>query len=273
MITRMAPTPSGFLHAGNGAAFVLAWQLARQAGGQVLLRIDDLDAERVRPEYVQDIFDTLAWLGVDWDLGPRSPKELQESWSQHLRLAEYNRLLAELRDAGHLYACDCSRSQIAARGAKAEYDGHCRGRNLPMDKPDVAWRLKLPEGATVAMRTWPDGKPQEHLVEAPDPVVRQRTGRPAYQVASLADDLRFGVDFIVRGMDLLPSTMVQLHMAKLLGLGKFGRVLFLHHALLAGPDGRKMSKSAGAASLRHWRESGKGPSEVFAMVDRLMARS
>ncbi|MBS1547527.1 MAG: tRNA glutamyl-Q synthetase [Bacteroidetes bacterium] len=269
MITRIAPTPSGYLHAGNGAAFVLAWQLAREAGGKLLLRIDDLDIERVRPEYVQDIFDTLVWLGIDWDLGPRDPWQLAQSWSQHLRMPEYNRLLAELRAAGQLYACDCSRSQIAARASKAEYDGHCRSRDIDLDAPEVAWRLRIPQGSSLHMPVWPSRSARQYELDMPDPVVRQRNGRPAYQIASLSDDLRFQVDLVVRGMDLLPSTLVQLHIADVLGRPAFSQAVFLHHALLTGPGGGKLSKAAGAESLKHWRETGRGPGEVLALAERL----
>lgn len=269
MKTRIAPTPSGYLHVGNGAAFVLAWKLARAAGGRVLLRIDDLDAERARPAYVQDIFDTLQWLGIGWEEGPRSPQELTEHWSQHHRLAQYHRLLAELRAAGHLYACDCSRSLIAKRGTTAAYDGHCRHRNLDLDGPEMAWRLRLPEAGTVALREWPTGTVRQHALDLPDPVLRQRNGRPAYHVASLADDVHFGVDLVVRGMDLLPSTLVQSYLAGVLGLEAFVRTTFLHHALLTGPEGTKLSKSAGAAALRQWRETGRSPQEVHRLADQL----
>lgn len=271
MKTRLAPTPSGYLHVGNGAAFVLAWQLAQEAGGKVLLRIDDLDAERARTEYVQDIFDTLTWLGISWDEGPRDPRQLVQHWSQHVRLPAYHRLLAELRAAGHLYACDCSRSLIAKRGATAEYDGHCRHRGLDLDWPEVAWRMRLPEAGTVALREWPTGKVRQHALDLPDLVVRQRNGRPAYQVASLADDLHFGVDTIVRGKDLLPSTLIQLHMAAVLGRTAFTGVVFLHHELVMGADGGKLSKSAKAGSLKHWRETGRGPEEVLALAGQLRA--
>lgn len=269
MKTRIAPTPSGYLHVGNGAAFVLAWQLAHVAGGKVLLRIDDLDAERARPEYVQDIFDTLHWLGVEWNEGPRSPVELDQGWSQHRRLAGYVALLEELRSGGHLYACNCSRNQVLERTGTTAYDGHCRDRAYDLSAPDMAWRLTLPEQHTVAMRTWPDGRHRHQPLMAPDPVVSQRNGRPAYQVASLYDDLHFGVDTIVRGVDLLPSTLIQLYMADVLGRSAFTEVVFLHHELVMGADGGKLSKSAGAESLRHWRLRGRGPEEVFAMAELL----
>ncbi|MBP8823953.1 MAG: hypothetical protein KBH07_09935 [Flavobacteriales bacterium] len=269
MKTRLAPTPSGFLHAGNGAAFVLAWKLARQAGGRLLLRIDDLDAGRVRPEYVKDVFDTLAWLGIEPDEGPRTPEELEGAWSQHRRMAGYMDLLDELRRTGRLYACDCSRKQITGRTGTAEYDGHCRSRGLDLEEPEVAWRLKVPAHAKVHLRTWPDGARREVALAAPDPVVRQRNGFPAYQVASLCDDLLFGVDTIVRGLDLLPSTLLQLHMAGLLGRKAFGEVVFLHHRLITGPAGEKLSKSAGAESLGQWRKGGRDPLEIHALAERL----
>lgn len=270
MKTRLAPTPSGFLHAGNGASFVLAWRLAREAGGRVLLRIDDLDAERARPEYVQDIFDTLRWLGVDWDEGPRDAAELERQWTQHRRMADYAALMGRLRAEGHLYACTCSRKDIAARGVEREYDGHCRDRNLPLDLPGCRWRLRLPQTGTVAMHAWPDGRLEHLPMPVADPVIRQQNGRPAYQIASLSDDLRFGVDLVVRGADLLPSTAIQLYMARVLGLGAFTETLFLHHALLLDDAGRKRSKSGGAASLRELRLGGGDPEGVHRLAANLL---
>lgn len=271
MKTRLAPTPSGFLHAGNGADFVLAWKLARRNGGQVLLRIDDLDAERVRSEYVQDVFDTLQWLGLDWDEGPADPMDLARSWSQQHRVPRYRALMARLRAEGHLYACTCSRSEVQQRTGSTAYDGHCRDRGAPMDTPDCAWRLRLPRGASVAWHTWPEGKLRETSLDLPDPVIRQRNGRPAYQIASLADDVHFGVDTIVRGRDLLPSTAIQQYLAKLLEMPTFGKALFLHHSLVLGPSGEKRSKSKGAGSLRAIRLAGGDPMEVHRLARKLLA--
>lgn len=273
MKTRIAPTPSGYLHAGNGAAFVLAWRLAREAGGKVLLRIDDLDAERMRPEYVEDIFATLRWLGVDWDEGPQGPVELQHRWSQQLRMAEYAALVRQLREGGHLYACTCSRKEVAARTGTGLYDGHCRGRGVPMDLPGRAWRLRMPRDGQVEWRTWPDGAVRHLRLNLPDPVVRQRDGRPAYQVASLCDDVRFGISVVVRGEDLLPSTAIQQHLAALLGIGSFRQVLFLHHPLVLDEQGRKRSKSSGAVSLRELRMQGGGPAPVHQLAQVLLERA
>jgi glutamyl/glutaminyl-tRNA synthetase len=269
MKTRIAPTPSGYLHAGNGAAFMLAWRLAQEAGGKLLLRIDDLDAERVRPEYLLDIFATLDWLGVVPDEGPRNAQELQAKWSQRFRLAEAEALLGALRTAGVLYGCDCSRKQVLERSGPDGYDGACRQKNKDLDGPGMAWRLRLPDPLVVHMRTWPDGAVQHHRVRVPDPVVRQRNGGPAYQVASLADDLNFAVDTLVRGMDLLPSSLAQLHMAEVLGRRSFREASFMHHPLLVGPNGSKLSKSEGAPSLRRWRMDGGTADAVRRLADKL----
>jgi len=262
--TRIAPTPSGLLHPGNGASFVLAWKLARAAGGTVLLRIDDLDEERVRSAYVEDVFRTLDWLGITWDEGPQGPSDLDREWSQRYRMERYQALLGGLLHLGVVYACTCSRSQLASCT--------CRSKALALDGPEVTWRLSLREAGPVRMSCWPPGermlRPAELL---PDPVLRQRCGRPAYQVASLADDLRFGIDLVVRGRDLLPSTACQLHLAELLGEEAFSRIRFVHHRLLADALGSKLSKSQGAGSLQAMRERGVLPEVVHQLADELLA--
>ena len=262
--TRIAPTPSGLLHLGNGAAFVLAWKLARAAGGSILLRIDDLDAERARSGHVEDIFHTLEWLGIDWDEGPTGPDDFAANWSQHLRPDRYGALLDKLKEVGPVYACACTRSTWASCS--------CRTEGLSLNASDVLWRLRLDDMHPVAMRKWPSGS---SLLEASalmtDPVVRQRSGRPAYQVASLADDLAEGIDFIVRGVDLLPSTACQLHMAKCLGEKGFQEAVFVHHGLLSDATGAKLSKSAGAGTLHDLRSSGIDAAAVHEQADRLLA--
>lgn len=250
--TRIAPTPSGYLHVGNAINFLLAQAIALRESGTILLRIDDLDAERLRPEYTEDIFHSLAWLGITWDEGPRSVIELEQRWSQRHRLARYNRIIDALADAGMLYACTCSRTSFA----------HCphRAAGLPLDAADAAWRLRVPEGSEVELRRWPDGLERvrvDGLIT--DPVVRQRNGMPAYQIASLADDLDHGINLVVRGMDLMPSTACQLFIAHALGSEAFLGARFVHHPLVTDPHGRKLSKSAGATSLRAMREQGAGP--------------
>ncbi len=262
--TRIAPTPSGFLHAGNALNFLITHQKAREAGGKILLRIDDLDGERIRTEYVQDIFDSLHWLGIAWDEGPRDLDEFSTHWSQRLRLAEANSMVLTLKDAGHLYACTCSRKQLAAC--------LCRERQLPFSTPEAAWRLRVPEPCPVVIQVWPQGETELDLYTClPDPVLRQRGGQPSYQLASLADDVRYGINLVVRGEDLLPSSACQIHIAGLLGLSGFQGTRMVHHPLIQDPEGRKLSKSDGAASLRGMRMAGKPPDVLRTQASELLA--
>lgn len=269
--TRLAPTPSGFLHAGNALNFLITSQLARAHGATLRLRIDDLDTERVRPAYVQDIFGTLDWLGIRPDVGPVSAQDHALNWSQAARAGRYLAFVERLRADGHLYACTCSRKQQVLDAA-GRYAGTCRSRGLPFDAPDTAWRLRIPEGVHVTVPSIAGLPVVVDLAAAMgDPVLRQRNGRPAYQIASLADDLDHGTTFIVRGADLLPSTACQLYIAGLLGPNAFAQVRFLHHDLLLDAQGEKMSKSGGAASLKAMREAGAGPQDLVRQAGTLLS--
>jgi glutamyl-tRNA synthetase len=247
--TRLAPTPSGFLHLGNAASFLLTSELARKHGSKVLLRIDDLDRERVRPEYVQDIFDTLNWLGITWDEGPRDAKSFERTWSQVHRRDLYAAALDKLRDAGMLFACTCSRSQLAAEGTEG-YSGTCLHRDLPLDTPGAAWRIRTGENIPPSVR---------HAI------VRKKNGDAAYQLASVVDDLQFGIDLVVRGEDLHDSTLVQQYIAEALGESAFAAIRFYHHPLMTGPDGQKMSKSAGDTSIKVMIASGATREDIMSL--------
>lgn len=248
---RLAPTPSGYLHLGNAFNFILNWQAARSVpGARLLLRIDDLDADRKRPEYVQDVFDTLRWLGLDWDEGPRSPEDFEANWSQHLRLPLYEHLLDDLRRTGQVFACGKSRRDLAP--FDGDYPVEFRYQNCTLDTPDTAWRLQTPLPRTPDL--------------PPDFVVRRRDGIPAYQVASVADDLHWGITHIIRGADLESSTRAQQYLSACAGRSAFAQIRFLHHPLLLDAAGEKLSKSAGASALKTWREEGRSPEEVFQAV-------
>jgi glutamyl-tRNA synthetase len=263
--TRLAPTPSGLLHPGNGVSFVLTWVLARAAQGQLLLRIDDLDEGRRREEYVEDIFYTLDWLGLDYDEGPSGPEDFFSQWSQHKRLDLYHQALNRLVETGSCYACACSRSDIARlAGPGGLYPGVCREAGIGFDQPETAWRLRLPDKDTaLPCVTWNGGRLLLDAAQMGDFVVKQKNGLPAYQLASIVDDLYFGINAIVRGIDLLPSTAAQLFLAKQLGFTRFGSIRFIHHGLLTEANGEKMSKSKGAGSLRAWREAGLPPLALY----------
>ncbi|MEO6094298.1 MAG: glutamate--tRNA ligase family protein [Fibrobacteria bacterium] len=290
--TRIAPTPSGLLHPGNAWSFLLTWLLARSRGGSVNLRIDDLDTARFRDEYLEDIFASLEWLGLDWDTGPRSPADFKSSYSQHLRMDRYRAALQALSgvsdaDGPLLYACCCSREKVRrdslAAGRPGIYSGTCRHAGHPMQlsgrDEDGATaletyplRLRVPRNAEVSLEkvlTLPPGP----LNLAPgqdmgDFVIWQRNGDPAYQLASLVDDEERGIDLIVRGKDLLPSTGVQAWLAGRLGYVNFPRAAFLHHDLILDPQGGKLSKSEGADSLRALRESSGTPKPLMRWFAR-----
>lgn len=277
-ITRLAPTPSGFLHAGNAINFLLTEKLARTQGWKVRLRIDDLDVERLRTAYVEDIFRSLEWLGVSWDEGPSGQDDHYANWSQQLRLARYEDLVQALRDRGHLYGCICTRSQLRTVAADERYPGTCREAGHSLDHPDSTWRFRIPEGMVLKVNTMKEEVLEvdvEHTMG--DPVVRHRLsdqtlGRVAYQIASLADDLDHGITHIVRGSDLLPSTACQLYLAKLLGVKAFEAVRFHHHELVLGPSGDKLSKSEGSASLRSMREAGISPILLQRQADMMLEK-
>ena len=263
--TRIAPTPSGWLHPGNGASFVLAWVIARAAEGQVLLRIDDLDRVRFRMEYLDDIFFTLDWLGIDYDEGPASSQDFLDRFSQSRRTDLYHEALRQLADLNLLYACDCSRKRIREQSQDGRYAGFCRNRQLSLDSPDSAWRIKLPDECAVSFKEWQ----REMYVSLNlsqlmgDFILKQKDGSPAYQIASLCDDLHWNINLIVRGEDLLPSTGAQIFLAQQLGYDDFQKATFFHHPLLTDAAGEKLSKSAGSTALASWRAAGESPRAVW----------
>lgn len=268
--TRIAPTPSGYLHLGNALSFAITWALARQQQGIVALRIDDLDNARFRPEYLQDIFDTIDFMGIDYDEGPRSPQDFQDNYSQLLRLATYRTLLDKLVQHGMVYACPCSRTQIAALSPQGLYPLTCRDGDLPLDAPNAAWRIRIPEGTAITFHDQLLGNCSVALaLEMPDFVVRRKDGVPAYQIASLADDLAMGVNLIVRGEDLMLSTAAQLFLAQHTGATAFNEAAFVHHPLISS-DGNKLSKSHDALSLTEMRKAGLTPQGLWQQLARLL---
>ncbi|TAE25383.1 MAG: tRNA glutamyl-Q synthetase [Candidatus Kapaibacterium sp.] len=266
--SRIAPTPSGFLHRGNAFSFVLTWLLTRSsAGGSLHLRIDDLDAERIRPEYIQDIFETLEWLGVDYDSGPRSVQDFDKNWSQKRRVEAYTQALARLREQRLVFACECSRRTVGAFTEQGLYTGICRTKELLFDEPNYAWRFRSESSAESHLVDIVQGEMRLHSTDViGDAVLRRKDGIPAYHIASLVDDELDGINFIVRGQDLLPSSVVQQALARHLGYEHFLRVAFLHHPLLLDGASQKLSKSKGADSLKAMRENAQTPHEIYQSV-------
>src|ERR1051325_8948231 len=135
--TRLAPTPSGYLHFGNALSFCITAHLARKTGAKIFLRIDDLDRERLAKKYVQDIFDTLLFLEIPWDEGPRNMKEYEDEFSQAHRLHLYEKALDRLKEAGHLFACTCSCAQVSLQN-DGSYPGTCRNKKLPFETKEAS---------------------------------------------------------------------------------------------------------------------------------------
>lgn len=261
--SRIAPTPSGFLHEGNAFNFVLTWLWTRANNGRLRLRIDDLDAPRARPEYVEDIFRTLEWLGLDWEDGPQTPDEHYQIYSQQRRIGRYQELLNDLIEKAPVFACTCSRKDILAVNPDGAYPGTCRYKGLPLDTPDAALRLLTPEGSVVAFDDVLLGRVVVDVSQAtPDFIVRRRDGIPAYHIASLADDMDHDINHIVRGEDLLESTAAQLFLSQKINLTAFEAMQFRHHPLLKDGD-TKLSKSAGSHSIKAMREAGDTPATYY----------
>jgi glutamyl/glutaminyl-tRNA synthetase len=240
MVTRLAPTPSGFLHAGNIYNFLLNWLWARANNGTVLLRIDDMDAARKRPEYVNDIFTTLAALGLDWDMGPSGPDDFEKNWRQQQRLPLYNQILDIWVQQDKMFVCTCSRQQLLNN-----QHCHCETEYLPWSTAHAAWRMKLYNPAAICFTDKQKGAVEVMVTDSF--IIRKKDGLPAYQLCSLMDDRHFGVTHICRGEDLLPSTAMQLWLDAQLTTPYLRHCHLWHHPLLT-LDGDKISKSAGAQS-------------------------
>ena len=262
--SRIAPTPSGYLHIGNALNFVITWLHVRRTCGLLRLRIDDIDAPRVRPEYIEDIFRTLQWLDMDWDEGPQTLDEHHRLYSQSLRSERYNELIKQLIGSGKVFACQCSRKELN------ETSCGCREKNLPLHQANTALRVITPS-EEIKMQDSKSGIIKVSLNdEMKDFVIRRRDGIAAYQVASLADDIDHQINLIVRGEDLLHSTAAQLYLASLIDENDFAKTTFFHHPLLQDEEGNKLSKSAGSLSLKAMRESNPSSEDFYVKLCGLM---
>lgn len=263
MRTRFAPSPNGALHLGHAYAAAQAHDLARQLGGAFLLRIEDIDGLRSRPELVEAIFADLRWLGLDWD---------GDVLFQSSRLAAYDAALAVLKAHGLIYPCFCTRSQIAAAGAQPGpeglvYPGTCRAlsdgeRADRIAREPHAWRLDVSKAlAQTGALVWHDMAAGEQVAKPElfgDVVLARKDAPASYHLAVTLDDAHQQISHVVRGRDLFLATHVHRLLQALLGLPV---PLYRHHRLLAGTDGRKLAKSEGAAALAGLRAQGVvGPS-------------
>ncbi len=269
--TRFAPTPSGFLHIGNIYSFAVTSALAKKTNAKIMLRIDDADMERTNKRYVQDIFDTLDFLGITWHEGPRNVREYETEYSQLHRMELYREALIRLRESEKVFACTCSRTDVQRLSSENIYSGTCLNKHLSLDASRVSWRMRTNTLDKISARTF-GGETVETILPAIMQyfIVKKRDGFPAYQLTSLVDDCFFGIDFIVRGADLLPSTLAQLWLSGQCGREMFKENYFYHHALLVDGEGNKLSKSEGATSVYHLRQQNKKPKDIFASITRTL---
>jgi len=266
-VTRFAPAPTGYLHLGHVANALYVWGLSALTEGQVILRIEDHDRQRCRPRFETALLEDLDWLGFTPDVpslaalrsGHPSPYRQSDDGSL------YEAAVERLRDAGLVYACDCSRSIFAAWAqthgrpwSGPGCPGRCRERRLA-EAPAVGLRVAIGE----------DEEAVDDLLLGPwsgpaaadgDLLVRDRHGQWTYHLCVVVDDARHGIDLVIRGQDLLEATPRQLWLGRLLGLP---RPAYLHHPLVRKPTGTKLSKSDGATGVRDLRAAGRSAAWVL----------
>jgi glutamyl/glutaminyl-tRNA synthetase len=270
VVTRFAPAPTGYLHLGHVVNALHVWEVARQHHGRVLLRIEDHDRQRSRPEYEAAILEDLHWLGFHAD----APLVRQSQ-----RDANYRSALKRLVEQGLVYGCRCSRSDIvaatvhrSAKGAKVDnraiepaselwYPGTCRDRRIPLSD-DVGWRLRLAPGVEHFEDAWRGPQAQDPSEQCGDLLLRDRVGNWTYQFAVVVDDRDQGVTDVIRGTDLLDSTGRQIRLARLLGRTSPPR--FWHHGLVMKSATEKLSKSDGDTGVRDLRAAGWSPEAVLS---------
>jgi glutamyl-Q tRNA(Asp) synthetase len=253
VVTRFAPSPTGLLHLGHAWSALQAHDAARAAGGRFLVRIEDIDGDRSRPEYVQAILTDLDWLG----LTPDAPPLFQSS-----RAAAYADALTRLDAMGLVYRCTCTRADLAAAASAPHgclpppYPGTCRGRYATDPDEPFAWRIDMARAVALAgPLTWQEGG--ERIAADPaahgDVILSRKDALASYHLAATVDDAAQGVTHIIRGRDLLASTAVHRLLQTMLGLPE---PAYQHHDLVAGPDGRRLAKRDSAATLAALRDGG-----------------
>lgn len=276
--TRFAPSPTGELHIGGARTALFNFLCARSAGeeGRFILRIDDTDAERSRPEFEAALIDDLRWLGLDWDEGPGMPSSA--SFRQSERGALYRHEMDHLRAIGAVYPCFCSEERLAAlrrdqlaRGEPPRYDGRCRGLTPEEAARRIAdgerpcWRLALPD-QDIAFDDLVRGRQSFPAGSIGDFVLERNDGTVTYLFASAVDDHLMDVTHVIRGDEHVPNTARQLAILDRMG---WPRPAFAHIPMVLSPDRQKLSKRTGSTPIREYRERGFLPEALIAYLATL----
>ena len=270
-LTRFAPAPTGLLHLGHVASAIYVWGIAKARGAEVLLRIEDHDAERCRPEYERTLLDDLDWLGFEPDRFPTRAFRSGACESRQSDRAEiYLEAARGLIARGLVYGCTCSRQQIADASpagpdGERRYPGTCRDRGVPPE-PGVAWRLRLDPGDESFQDLLAGLQTQDPSVQCGDVVIRDRLGNWTYHFVASVDDHLQGIDLVVRGRDLLASTGRQIRIARL--AGRLTPAIFAHHGLVMKSSDQKLSKSDGDTGVSELRAAGWTAERVIAEAAR-----
>jgi glutamyl-tRNA synthetase len=265
---RFAPSPTGPIHLGTARTALVAWLAARAAGGAFVLRVEDLDAPRVKPGALEAMLEDLRWLGLDWDEGPDVGGAFAP-YTQSARCDRYDAAIETLRPRGLLFPCTCSRKEIESiasaphAGEEAIYPGTCRGGPThPGRAASLRFRFDRDDA-----KGFVDGVhgPIASGLGAGDFVVRRADGVHSYQLAVVVDDLAMEITDVVRGDDLLSSTPRQIALIEALG-GHTPR--YAHVPLVLGPDAQRLAKRHGAVTVREQRDRGVTPESLIARLAR-----
>lgn len=259
---RVAPTPTGLLHIGHAATFSIAHRRARESGGKIFLRIEDLDPHRCKPEFAQAAMEDLKWLGLDWDGEPVFQSE---------RRARYLEAWKILRDTGSIYPCRHTRrelSSLAPHGEEPVFPIEWRGdpaEAMTFDSPaGINWRFRVPDGETVSFEDGNFGRVEKIAGrDFGDFLVWNRDDIPAYELAVVVDDIAMGITEVVRGADLLTSTARQILLHRAFGKNP---PAWFHCPLVCDAEGQRLAKRTGGLEIRTLREAGRTPAEIFSMV-------
>jgi glutamyl-tRNA synthetase len=263
VITRFAPSPTGYLHVGGARTALFSWLYARKHGGQFILRIEDTDLERSTQESVQAIFDGMEWLGLNYDTEPTF---------QTQNFPRYKEIIAKLLETNHAYYCDCSkeeleilREQQMAAKEKPRYNGKCRDANKPQSDKTVV-RFKTPVDGAITIADLVKGDITVANKELDDLVIARTDGSPTYNLTVVVDDMDMKITHVIRGDDHINNTPRQINILKALNAPL---PEYAHLPMILGSDGARLSKRHGAVSVMQFRDEGYLPQALLNYLVRL----